>query len=825
MIVPKTSIGLNDQTEIIREEKFSSKSGQGFQNTIATKGLDIIINVSIALVFFLVPLFFTNLTAQGVSFDKIVLFYFLALIGIVAWVTKGVVKGELNIKRTPLDIPIIAVFVIFVVSTLLSINVKDSFLGAYGSSAKSLIALIIFILFYYLVANNIDKNKIKLYFWSIVSSSSLVIVYSIFQVFGKFLLPLKLTKFTSFNPIGSLTALTMFVVFIFPLLVVGVAQIKQIHPKLNNRLALIIKIILGIVTAAALALLALLNGFTFWPVLIVGIVIVLMFFLSKIIPISSNNLIIPIGAFLIGIILLILGNFNIFNLNLPIEVNISRQQSWIIAKQSIKNDPIFGSGPSTYYYDFSKYKGQDFNASPLWNVRFDSASGSFFELLSTVGILGSLAVLIVFLISISVSFLSIIKANIKEIDSIFLGFFASFMAILIFSLLFALHSSIILISLLIIILTISIAVAAYPNEFKELRLSFRTSAKYGLALAAVFLTVSAGVVILFTIGLKMYLADVYASKSLQADDPNKKIDYINKSIVLAPYQDNYLMTLSNLLMSKANQAATADSKNQDIIQQDLSRAIEVGKRGADLNPNRAGTNEMLALIYENASFYTRGALEWSEDYYKKVEALEPDNPVPYLRIALINLARANAETQQSEKDFNVNEAIKKFDEAIAKKSDFAAAFYGKAIADERLNKLDDAIEQLKKAVIIERQNVDYRFELGRLFFNRGVAQPDLTQTAANDIAKGQENQDNLSVKPQPGTNKAANNEDLKTAEQIFLDLVNANPNHANALYSLALIYQKTDQTDNAKLVVKKLLEIVTDEPTKELVKKQFPGLY
>jgi tetratricopeptide (TPR) repeat protein len=820
----KTSVGLNEQIEVSKGETFIDRARKGFEKNIATKGLDMIINISIALVFFLVPVFFTNLTAQGVAFDKLVLFYFLALIGIVAWVTKGVVKGELNIKRTPLDIPIVALLIVFVVSTLLSINVKDSFLGAYGSSSKSLIALIIFILFYYLVANNIDKNKLKLYFWAIISSSSLVIVYSIFQVFGKFILPFQLTKFTAFNPIGSLTALTMFITFIFPLLVVGVAQIKEIHPSLNNRIALIIKIILGIVSAAALALLALLNGFTFWPALIVGIVIVLMFFLSKIISISSNNLIIPIGAFLIGIVLLILGNFNIFNLNLPVEVNISRQQSWIIAKESVKNDPVFGSGLSTYYYDFSKYKGQEFNGSPLWNVRFDSASGSFFELLSTVGILGSLTVLIVVLIAISVAFLSIIKANIKEIDSIFLGFFASFVALLIFALLFALHGSIILISLLIFIMTISIAVSAYPNEFKELRLSFRTSAKYGLALAAVFLTVSAGVVILFTIGLKMYLADVYANKSVLNENIDKKIDYINKSIVLAPYQDNYLLTLSNLLMSKANQEAQG-SKNQETIEQNLSQAIEVGKRGADMNPNRAGTNEMLALIYENASFYTRGALEWSEDYYKKVEALEPDNPVPYLRIALINLARANAETQQSEKEFDTNEAIKKFDEAIAKKSDFAAAYYGKAIADERLNKLDDAIEQLKKAVIIDRKNVDYRFELGRLFFNRGVAQPDLTQTASNDIAKGQENQDNLSVKPQPGANKGANNEDLKTAEQIFLDLVNANPNHANALYSLALVYQKTNQTDNVKLVVKKLLEVLQDEQSKELVKKQFPGMF
>ena len=79
----------------------------------------------------------------------VILFFFLTLIGIVAWVTKGLILGELNIKRTPLDIPILATLVVFIISTILSISNKDSLIGGYGSSAKSLVAIIVFILFYY----------------------------------------------------------------------------------------------------------------------------------------------------------------------------------------------------------------------------------------------------------------------------------------------------------------------------------------------------------------------------------------------------------------------------------------------------------------------------------------------------------------------------------------------------------------------------------------------------------------------------------------------------------------------------------------------------
>jgi len=89
----------------MNEAKINSKSSLGGVESVnkfgATMILDLIIKGSIALVFFMIPLFFTNLTAQGFGFDKIVLFYFLVLVGVVAWVTKGVVAGELSFKKHP----------------------------------------------------------------------------------------------------------------------------------------------------------------------------------------------------------------------------------------------------------------------------------------------------------------------------------------------------------------------------------------------------------------------------------------------------------------------------------------------------------------------------------------------------------------------------------------------------------------------------------------------------------------------------------------------------------------------------------------------------
>lgn len=790
-----------------------------------TKGLDFIIIGSVFLVFFLCPLFFTGLVAQNMGFEKMTLFYFLVLLGAVAWVTKAVIVGELNIKRTPLDWPIVGFLAIFITSTVLSISQKDSLLGTYGNPAKSLAAMIVITLFYYLVINNIDQKRIKLLFWAIIGSTSLIAVFSLLQLLGKFILPMDFTRAINFNPLGSLSGLTMYLAITLPLLVIGMAQVSEIHQTLANKfLIMAVKTILGAVILISLFVLTLLNGFTFWPAAIVGIVIILMFLLSKIIKISSSNIVIPIASFLLLIILLVLGNFNIMSLNLPVEVSLSRKASFDIAKTSLKENPLFGSGPSTFYYSFNKYKGADFNASPLWDTKFDNGSGILFEMAATVGGLGVLAVIIIALVALSICFLTLIKVRKNDTQSILLALFSSFIMVIIFSLLFSMNNSLVLISALIAVLAVAMAIVNYPEKFKTLNLSFRASPKYALALAAIFLSLSAAVVILFTMGVKMYLADIYVKQSLSAADINQKVVKINKAIALAPYQDVYYLNLANNYMALANQEASG-SRDQTVIENSLSSAIDIGKKGLALSPNNASNNEAMALIYENASFYVQGALEWSENLYNQTKELSPDNPTPYLRIALINMARANAEKDKSQQEYYINEAIKKYDLALEKKSDFGAANYGKAIAYERLNKIDDAIDQLKKAVILIKDNVDYRFELGRLYFNRGAAAPPgIAQTASENITNGTEADQDLSVSNQ-NDGAIKKNDDVILAEQLFLSIVQANPNHANALYSLALLYQKTGETDNAKLVVKQLLTVVKDQPSIDIVKKQFPGLY
>jgi len=818
-------------TELKTTVKNILKSNNEIKKEKASSKLDWLIGGVIYLIFLLCPVFFTGLVAQGIAFEKMMLFYFLVLIGVVVWAIKGILLGELDLKRTPLDIPFAFVLLFLSISTALSVSVKDSLVGSYGNSAKGLIAAIIFILFYYLVVNNINTRRIKGIFWSTIISGSIISIYSLLQLRGIFILPFQAIKNTAFNPIGSLTGLTIYLVTILPFFVVATTQVKEILPKLNSKIAVIFKVFLGLNILVILGILTLLNGFTFWPVAIVSMVIVTMFFLAKIIKVKENNISIPLLVFLALVILLVLGNFNLINMDLPAEISLSRQASMNIAKGAMLENPIFGSGPGTYYYDFSKFKEVNFNSSPLWNIRFESASGAVFEFLSTFGSLGSVAIIVAGLIALSIVFLTLIKNKERDVNSILLAAFASFASILLFAVLFAQDSSLVLVTVLISVFAVASALAIYPEKLKVVALTFRSSAKYALALAAIFLSVSACVVVLFTMGVKMYLADFYVEKALAMSDTNKKLTYLEKAVSLAPYQDSYYLLIANSYMTLANQAAT-EGKDQTTIGTDLSLAISKGQQAVNLSPNKAANNESMALIYENASFYARGVLDQADLLYKKEIELDPNNPVPNLRMALINMAKSNAEAKDEDKKYDVNEAIRRYDEAIAKKGDLAAAYYGKAIAYEKLGSIDSAIDQLKRANLASGNNVDYQFELGRMLFNRGVAQPNIAQNASQQIAEkditpGQNGaNDNLSV--QPSSNSGAvitRNSDISEAEQIFLNIIAANDKHANAIYSLAVLYQKVGDGANVKKMVGKLLEVVTDQATLDTIKQQFRGYY
>lgn len=772
------------------------------KNNLSTTSIfDKLISGIIFIVFLVCPIFFTGLTAQDLGFEKMMLFYSLTMLATVLWLAKAIIIGELKLTRTPLDKPIIALTAFLIISSLLSVNKLNSLIGSYNNIGKGLISYLMFVVFYYLLVNNIDTKKMKVYFWTLVTSASLTAIYAILQMNHVYLLRwLPFTKSDSFNPISSaVSSLSSFMIIAFPLLVIGFTQFSEITKIKDKTKMIAFRIVLAVATICALAVMAMTNQFTYWSAAIVSIFFILIFSLSKVVKIESKNIVVPIISFLLLVMFIVIGDFTIKRVNLPTEISLSHGVSWQIAKSSLKESPVFGSGPSTFDYSFGKFKGKEFNNSPLWNARFDSANGSFFEMLADLGLLGTLLVVIVLLIALSTSFISATKSTDTSAQSINLALFASLISAFILASVLTINNSLVLIFGL--LGSLAVASATIIVEDKQIfNLSLRVSTKYALALATIFLTASAAVIVLFVMGAKLYLADIYAKKAMAETDSNKQIELLNKVINLAGYRDTYNLTMADAYMRLANQEMTGD-KNQEIIRQSLDAAIKLGKKSAEeINPKSGGNTEALAVIYENTALYTKDALDFAINYHNETKSLEPDSPLPDVKIALVKMALAKNSDKQDDKIRYTNEAIKAYQDAIMKKADLAIAYYGEAVANEQLeNGNDEAIKLLGLATQYAPDNATYAFEYGRLLFNRGVS----SASADGIVTK---------------------NADLLTAEQIFVNILKSDPNNANALYSLALLYKKVGDNTSAKNLVNSLLNILTDEEQKTNVRTQFADI-
>ena len=155
----------------------------------ASQFLDKLIALCIYGIVGIVPIFFLPFTADAVEFNKQFLLYLLVILGIISWVIKGIVTKKLVIRRTPLDIPLLLIIATMLISAIASKNRYLSFWGDFNMLGDSFVSFIFYILFYFLVLNNVDsvKRVVKIIIVLAVSGAFSAL-YFIGQSFG--ILPL-----------------------------------------------------------------------------------------------------------------------------------------------------------------------------------------------------------------------------------------------------------------------------------------------------------------------------------------------------------------------------------------------------------------------------------------------------------------------------------------------------------------------------------------------------------------------------------------------------------------------------------------------------------
>lgn len=762
-----------------------SVRGSSARTSWIAKFLDGLATTSLFMIFFGFPLFFLSLTLQGIVFEKQIYFYFWLLLGLVGWVSKAIVIGELRIRHTPLDIPLLLFWVIVGISCFFSVDKWHSLWGFFGDPSRGFLSITALVLAYFFIASHINMRRFQIMLGAILLSGVLVALWTTLAFFGVRFLPEALLKYAPLSLFGTLRSLTLFFGMILPIFLIGIISLFQWFKEKNWFFwAGIVTLSVGLLLD--LYILIAVYAFSPWFSVLVGVSFFLIYVLAQVVRLGDRFNWMPMALFVLVLIFLMIGNqgnaFISKKTTILPEVALDQASSWIIAKDALKERLIVGSGPATYGYDFSLYKPDSLNQGLQSSFRFYQGGNLFLEMLTTVGVVGGFFFLIFFLIFLGVGFVGLSRE--KERNKMFsLGIWASALVFVVAIFQMPIEGPVFIYGMLILFLAIPVLLEESGQGDESIRLSLKASPKFALALAFIFMVVSAGVAFLFAFVGKAFLADVragQASRLASAEVTSDALSSMARSLSLLPYEGRYYAVLGQMYMSLVNKEAAKpeDERNLDMIKSTVERSViplvdEATKR----MPNDVLVYEVSGQVYENVSLLAGSdpdVLARTSEVYHRALDLEPKNPNFYVKLGLIDRVLANRDDKKSVRADLLNEAKSYFDTALDKKSDFIAGYLNRGLTEEALGDIDGAVKDLKTALSIGPSS-DASFHLARILQVRGTE------------------------------------DDLNQAEKVSLDAVKRDESNVNILINLGFIYEKEKKSDKAIETYEKLLDIFKDD--------------
>jgi tetratricopeptide (TPR) repeat protein len=787
-----------------REAEAPREVAPGSQVSFVSRLLDGVITLSLAAIFFGLPIFFLGTTLQGLAFEKQIYFYFWLLLALVAWITKGVIVGEMKIRRTPLDVPILIFWVVYALSAIFSVDRWHSFWGSFGDPSRGLLGVTALIVTYFIIASHFSEKRFQKILGALVFSGALASLWVFLGVRGVNFLPSRILEMMSVSPMISMSNFGIFLEMLIPVTIVMIFRVGMKNQIGNiGRLFRVPTIVALFLTLAfEIFLVYLFYNYTPWYGLAIGMGFILIYIVSTIVRPGKWAWLPMLAAAIIIVLWWGFGPLNnksfkkIVKIELPAE--IVRSQEFGLTLETAKNSLgggfkqfVLGSGPANYGHGFSLFKPQSFNNNFFYGTRLARGGSLLLESLVTVGALGTIAITILILSFISVGVYLLSRE--KEKNKVYsLGLFTAALVVMIDGTLSRIDGPIFLLGALMAAIASVVILEESNSEKRFLSLSLKASPKFALALGFVVIVAGTGVALLFIFLGKILAADLYLGSAVREGklfskdqkEQSQALEKINKAVSLYNLEGNYFVQIGRMNMLLANsEIAKQDKANPNNIRELITLAVKFSEEGVKKMRNDVGAVESLAVIYESAGLnITQGgaaSLAEAEKNYKRALELEPQNPDFYLRLGQIKMNLIVTKKDEGEKKQLVSEAKDFFRKSIEKKENFAPGYYNLAIAQKLLGEVDEAINSMSSAVILDQKNASYLLGLGQLYEGRGKDQ------------------------------------DYKMAEALYLRVLGLagqkNDTLKEIYLRLALIYEKMDKLAEAAKQYEALLKLIPDD--------------
>jgi len=667
-----------------------------------------VISYGVIVLAFVTPLFFLPFTSEFYEFNKQVLFVGAAAFLLLIWGIKMVAQRKFLVTRTPLDLPLLIFATIYVLATIFSIDRFVSLAGFYPRFWGSTLSVLSLIILYFISVSNLrSRTGVTNALLALIIGTVVAALLNILHFFGLYVFSEGWAQNRSWTPLASVNNLAFLISLIIPL----TAGLLIYFKETAIRAFLTACLIILFVSFVAINLLGA------WIALFFGALASLLFWNKiKLDPEARTSLIVA-GVFWIFAVFIFMTSWGQSTLKgyinrpevkegkekieLNKEINLPSGTGWSIATSALGERPILGSGPATYFYNFTAYKPFSLNNTAFWDLRFDRSSSEIFTLASTIGVIGTLSFLLIFFVTLR-AFYRYLAAAAESGFEVFI--FASAVTFMAGSFFLNSSHSVSFAYLLILAAAFSqlrgrlegvddvdiqvlalelgaIRAVPAPSSTVPNVASVKSGSNLlplGFLLATVLVALASGFYL-----SRSYLAEIHYQKSLLATVANRAKEVRDEQVaaILAnPYRDTYHRSLAltdiNIATSLSQRENLSD-EDKNTLQGLVTESLNQGKIASGYqNPVLAGTStrnvqnwEVLARIYEILATSVQNAQVHAAAAYLKATQLDRGNTRLYEALGRINLINGNLDA-----------ALRAFEDAIIVKGDNVSAHFNLARA-------------------------------------------------------------------------------------------------------------------------------------------------
>ena len=714
----------------------------------------------------LIPIFFLPFTADVLDFNKQTLLVFLVFIAFFSWILQSLISGVFKISVNRVNFAVGAVFLSYLASTIFSISRYGSFWGFAQVTSSSLLSVICFGLLYFLVSNTFLQEEIFNAFKFLGISVLAVSLFGILQMLGLHWAYFDFTRNNNFNTIGSTVSLGFFITLMLPFFI-----IFSIFSEGWVKKVFIANIFLSFI------LLIFINYYLLWVLTLIGTGLIIIFWFIKRDVFDGRWMFLPMFFLIISLFFIIFNPQISWLPKRALEVSLSQKANLDIDLLTLKSDPILGSGPGTFLYDFTKYKTEELNKTAFWNVNFNVGASKFLTEVATTGLLGLIALVALMILPIFYVIKWLAQDSFKSGTEKISLIFGLLIVLTLETLGYFLFNSNLTLDFIYFFSIASLIALISKNQ--------KTYILKSSSYLTLVITFAFTLVFIFGLGFLMmdgqrYYANVKYYQALRAFDRGQKdvaISNLKIAISNNANSDIYLNNLALFSLSKSQDdiakfnnkpASDEDKKAISALISDSLTAINVA---TNINPKNVDNWVTRGYVCQNLIGVIDGSVDCALNSYDKAIELNQNNPYLFFQKGNIYVAQANNLTQNQSKSDILSKANEQFNKAIALKKDYSLVYFQMALVAKLQQNTNLEMTYLQSATLYSANDAGLALQIGLAYY--------------------QEN-------------------NFEMAKLEFKRALSLAPDYANALYYLGLTYDQQGQKDNALSQFTKLLMLNPD---------------